>query len=326
VAKLAATNGVARPTNDYPALFTTAFGSPEITAEKIGLALEQFVLTLTSFDSRFDRAMSGKATLTAAEVARGVATSRHLNAAGSTCHDGAMQTASLDLLEKTQLPPNQARAILQVMESELASHDQLLATKADLDETDFLSAFAEDDRTAVIVGYLESIGSGDEFIRAAESVAAVDLMVSKYGKPDILKLVHAYATGSSDDQAFQAAFGMDVTAFDAAFKDYALSVYQSYFAKYSGQTLKVTGSTELAADDIMVKSVTVDPKKPQAKPYEVNFRVQTVGGRQVVSDFSVEGVWIRELERNDFTSYLGQKNGDIKALIVMLKQKATQQR
>jgi phospholipid transport system substrate-binding protein len=118
----------------------------------------------------------------------------------------------------------------------------------------------------------------------------------------------------------------DLTAFDAAFKEYALSVYQSYFAKYSGQTLKVTGSTQLAADDIMVKTVTVDPKKATAKPYEVNFRVQTVGGRQVVSDFSVEGVWIRELERNDFTSYLGQKNGDVKALIVMLKQKATQQR
>ena len=55
------------------------------------------------------------------------------------------------------------------------------------------------------------------YLAYAESVAAVDLMVSKYGKPDILKLVHAYATGSSDDQAFQAAFGMDVTAFDAAF-------------------------------------------------------------------------------------------------------------
>lgn len=118
----------------------------------------------------------------------------------------------------------------------------------------------------------------------------------------------------------------DLTAFDAAFKDFALSVYQSYFAKYSGQMLKVTGSTDLAADDVMVKTVTVDPKKPNAKSYEVNFRVQTVGGKQVVADFSVEGVWIRELERSDFTSYLGQKNGDVKALIAMLKQKAAQQR
>jgi phospholipid transport system substrate-binding protein len=118
----------------------------------------------------------------------------------------------------------------------------------------------------------------------------------------------------------------DLTAFDAAFKDYALSVYQSYFAKYSGQTLKVTGSTPLGADDVMVKTVTVDPKKPQAKPYEVNFRVQTAGGHLIVSDFSVEGVWIRELERNDFTSYLGQKGGDLKALTAMLITKAKQQR
>jgi cytochrome c peroxidase len=67
VAKFAATGGMTCSTNDYPALFTTAFGSPEITAEKIGLALEQFVLTLTSFDSKFDRAMSGKDKLTANE-------------------------------------------------------------------------------------------------------------------------------------------------------------------------------------------------------------------------------------------------------------------
>jgi cytochrome c peroxidase len=59
-AKLAATN-------DYPRRFQTAFGSPEITAEKIGLALEQFLLTLTSYDSKFDRAFRGEAKLSAQE-------------------------------------------------------------------------------------------------------------------------------------------------------------------------------------------------------------------------------------------------------------------
>ena len=48
----------------YPPLFTAAFGTPEITAEKLGLAIEQFVLTLTAFDAKFDRALSGKTTLT----------------------------------------------------------------------------------------------------------------------------------------------------------------------------------------------------------------------------------------------------------------------
>jgi hypothetical protein len=42
-----------------------------------------------------------------------------------------MKTSSLDLLEKSQLPPAQARAILQVMESELSLHDTALATKSD---------------------------------------------------------------------------------------------------------------------------------------------------------------------------------------------------
>jgi len=55
------------------------------------------------------------------------------------------------------------------------------------------------------------------YMAYAESVAAVDMLVSKYGRPDILKLVQAYAKGDSDDQAFQAAFGVDVATFDKAF-------------------------------------------------------------------------------------------------------------
>ena len=58
--KLAATAG-------YPPLFLAAFGSPEITAEKLGLALENFLLTLTAYDAKFDRAMRGNATLSADE-------------------------------------------------------------------------------------------------------------------------------------------------------------------------------------------------------------------------------------------------------------------
>ena len=52
-----------RETNspESPALFTTAFGSPEIIPEKIGLAIESFVLTFTSFDSKFDHVLKGEA-------------------------------------------------------------------------------------------------------------------------------------------------------------------------------------------------------------------------------------------------------------------------
>ena len=48
------------------------------------------------------------------------------------CYYTLMQTASLDLLEKTQLPPNQARAILQAMEMEIAAHEVGFCTRAEL--------------------------------------------------------------------------------------------------------------------------------------------------------------------------------------------------
>ena len=48
---------------EYPPLFAAAFSAPEITSEKLGLAIEQFLLTLTAFNAKFDHALRGKATL-----------------------------------------------------------------------------------------------------------------------------------------------------------------------------------------------------------------------------------------------------------------------
>jgi len=52
---------------DYAQLFSAAFGSPEITAEKISLALENYLLTLTSFNAKFDRVLRGGEKFTAEE-------------------------------------------------------------------------------------------------------------------------------------------------------------------------------------------------------------------------------------------------------------------
>lgn len=57
IAKLAATR-------KYPALFAAAFGSPEITTNRLAMALEQFVLTRVSCDSKLDRALQGREELT----------------------------------------------------------------------------------------------------------------------------------------------------------------------------------------------------------------------------------------------------------------------
>ena len=107
----------------------------------------------------------------------------------------------------------------------------------------------------------------------------------------------------------------DLAAFDTAFQNYAVAVYQSYFAKYAGQTMKVTGSQARAADDFIVATALIDPNDHSGQaPLEVDFRVRTDAGRPVVTDFSVEGIWLALDERDQFTSFLGQNNGNITAL------------
>lgn len=66
VVKLAAL-GKDDDASNYPALFAKAFGFPEITAEKISLALENYLLTLTSFDAKFDRVLRGEERFTPEE-------------------------------------------------------------------------------------------------------------------------------------------------------------------------------------------------------------------------------------------------------------------
>ncbi len=50
--------------SEWPPLFKAAFGTPEITADRMALALEQFLLTRISSSSRFDRAFRGEVALT----------------------------------------------------------------------------------------------------------------------------------------------------------------------------------------------------------------------------------------------------------------------
>jgi cytochrome c peroxidase len=61
VAKLSRTGEV------YGQLFAAAFGTPEITPEKIALALENYLLTLASCDAKFDRVWRGSDSFTAQE-------------------------------------------------------------------------------------------------------------------------------------------------------------------------------------------------------------------------------------------------------------------
>ncbi len=56
-------------TEDYPVLFEEAFGSSEINSERIGLALAQFIASMTTFNTKLDQYLAGlNPGLTASEL------------------------------------------------------------------------------------------------------------------------------------------------------------------------------------------------------------------------------------------------------------------
>ncbi len=82
-----------------------------------------------------------------------------------------------------------------------------------------------------------------------------------------------------------------------------------------GQSLKVTGSTERAPNDFVVTTELVEPDGSTDKqPIAVDFRVFKDGGKFVVLDVSVVGVWLAIEERDQFTAFLAQHNNSVPAL------------
>lgn len=75
--------------DDYPTLFTNAFGSEGITTERTFKALSQFIIMMTSANSKFDKWQRGEAiTLTADEDAGRLLFDNKC----ASCHAGALQT------------------------------------------------------------------------------------------------------------------------------------------------------------------------------------------------------------------------------------------
>ena len=111
------------------------------------------------------------------------------------------------------------------------------------------------------------------------------------------------------------ASGADLDAYIAAYQDYVSSVYESYFSRYAGQTLRVRASRERAPGDYIVNTDMTGASQPM----QIDFRVRTDGAKPVLVDVAVEGVWLALAERDQFVSVLGQNNGDVKVLTAHLR-------
>lgn len=108
----------------------------------------------------------------------------------------------------------------------------------------------------------------------------------------------------------------DIDDYVAAYQDYAMTIYQTYFALYAGQSLRVISSRERAPGDFIVATNMVGPG---STPMEIDFRVRTDGEKPLLVDVGVSGIWLALAQRDEFLAVMAQYNGDIKALTAHLR-------
>lgn len=98
---LAEVRGKLAATSFYPQLFQQAFGSPEITDERISMAMGQFVRSMVSYQSKFDQAVAASPNPNFPDYAA-VFTEQeqlgaeifHRNSSCSACHASNLQVAN----------------------------------------------------------------------------------------------------------------------------------------------------------------------------------------------------------------------------------------
>jgi len=126
-----------------------------------------------------------------------------------------------------------------------------------------------------------------------------------------VKRVAVFLLGRYADGVPQA----DLDAYVTAYQTYVMTIYQSYFQLYAGQTLRVTSSRERAPGDFIV---TTNIAGQSNAAMAIDFRVLTDQAKPVLVDVAVAGVWLALAQRDQVQAVLAQNKGDIKALIAHL--------
>lgn len=111
---------------------------------------------------------------------------------------------------------------------------------------------------------------------------------------------------------------------------YSTQIYQEALAEYDGQRLKVTGSVDRAANDIVVSSrfADVKPGEPFAETV-FSWRVyRAADGTMSVVDAGADGIWLAIEQQSQFKSVIANNGGGvagIDALIADLRRKVGNQ-
>ena len=111
-----------------------------------------------------------------------------------------------------------------------------------------------------------------------------------------------------------------VNEFVHVFEDYIVSTYASQFSRYSGQSFEVKKAlkTTRARDTMVMTHIT---GKDSIEPLRVDFQVRKQKDSFKIVDIRVEGVSMVLAQRDEFTTYIGNNGGDIRALIDALKKR-----
>jgi phospholipid transport system substrate-binding protein len=107
-------------------------------------------------------------------------------------------------------------------------------------------------------------------------------------------------------------------AFIAQFTNYIASVYGQRFKAYKGQKLEV----KRVRDQGPMATVFTAVADGEDAGARVDWEINTDGGEPRIADIRVEGLSLADTHRQEFTSVLSQHNGDITALMGILKNKS----
>jgi phospholipid transport system substrate-binding protein len=108
-------------------------------------------------------------------------------------------------------------------------------------------------------------------------------------------------------------------AFVGQFTNYIASVYGQRFKAYKGQKLEVKRVRDEGARAIVFTAVAEGSEDAGAR---VDWEISNGGAQPLISDIRVEGLSLSDTHRQEFTSVLSQHNGDIGALMGILKNKS----
>jgi phospholipid transport system substrate-binding protein len=108
-------------------------------------------------------------------------------------------------------------------------------------------------------------------------------------------------------------------AFVGQFTNYIASVYGQRFKAYKGQKLEVKRVRDEGARAIVFTAVAEGSEDAGAR---VDWEISNAASQPLIADIRVEGLSLSDTHRQEFTSVLSQHNGDITALMGILKNKS----